>query len=401
MNKCVLIVDDDREFSSLLRGIFEQAGYTVHTAESADGGLEIIKNEPIGLVVTDERLPTGMSGSELIRKFREMDLKVPVIMVSGYLNDDAIRDLVRDGVDGVFIKPLNIFSLLKKASQILEDSDKQCGSGQNGPEEGVAIAFDGTIGHIKGLSDKGQQFLKRATTAASFKRNLLLIGPPGTLFEEISRDIVGLSGGDERCIAFSPGGINKEALEKPFSGDKAEQPITMVFPDAEKLSLDERTLLMDLVDEWGGASSHLRMVFCLSQPVEELYDAGKIDDEFYLFLGTNELVVPALRDMPEDLLEIARQEISDRVEKASFDAKLRTFLLEYDWPENMLELRAAIIKAISLAQPRPPQLKHFAAALNPGKGGDAGPGDSRSSLERFLIQERKKYEAALQILGLS
>lgn len=343
MNKCVLIVDDDQEFSSLLRGIFEQADYTVHTSETADRGLETLQHESIGLVVTDERLPGGMSGSDFIRKFRGMDIKVPVIMVSGYLTDDAIRELIRDGVDGVFIKPLNIFSLLKKASQILETREKQSKLGQKDSKSGAEIVRGRTIGHIQGLSDKGQQFLRRAGTASTFKRILLLIGPSGTLFEEISRDIVEMGSPEERCLAFRPSEISKDTLDKPFSGDHADQPVTMVLLDAEDLSVEESTLLMDLVDERGGASSRLRMIFCLSKPVEELYDAEKIDDELYLFLGTNELVVPALKEMPEDLIAVAQREISERTEAVQFDNKLRTFLLDYDWPENMLELRATVI----------------------------------------------------------
>ncbi|NDV61324.1 response regulator [Puniceicoccales bacterium CK1056] len=398
MNKCVLIVDDDHEFSSLLRGIFEQAGYTVHTADTADHGFELLQKEPIELIVTDERLPTEMSGSDLIHKLRELDRKVPVIMVSGYLNDGAIRDLIADGVDGVFIKPLNIFSLLKKASQILESQNKRSGSDVDNSSESEAAAGGRSIGHIQGHSEKGKQFLSRAIAASAFKRNLLLIGPQGTLFEEISRDIVNISSSGERCIAFKPGEVTKESLEKPFGGDNADQPITMVILDAEQLSAEEGTLLMDLVDARGGASSSLRMIFCLSRSVEELYDAEKIDDEMYLFLGTNELVVPAIKDMPEDLLAIAKQEISERSEEAPFDAKLRSFLLDYAWPDNMLELRATIVKAISLSQPRPPQLKHFAAALNSDKGTDRL-NDSRSSLERFLVQESKKYQTALNIIG--
>jgi DNA-binding NtrC family response regulator len=403
MNKCVLIVDDDLEFSSLLRGVFEQAGYTVHTAASADLGLQLIKKEPIQLVVTDERLPTGMSGSDLVRKLREMNLNLPVIMVSGYLNDDAIRDLIRDGVAGVFIKPLNIFSLLKKSSQILESRAKQGKLVQGGTEKSKAtgVASGISIGQIQGLSEVGQQFLRRAKAAATFKRNLLLIGPKGTLFEEISRDIVAIGGSQERCISFKPGQVTPESLEKLFTGENADQPITIILLDAEELSDEENGLLMSLVDERGGASSSLRMIFCLSRTVEELYDAGKIDDELYLFLGTNELVFPLLKNMPEDLLAIAKKEICERSEEAPFDTKLRSFLLDYGWPENMLELRSIIIRAISLAQPRPPQIKHFEAALHPEKAGRSTDADSRSSLERFLVQEKKKYLLALQILEVS
>lgn len=396
MNRNVLIVDDDEEFSGLLKGIFEQADYTVHAAVDAERAMEVIHSQSIGLVVMDQRLPGGMLGSDLLARFRQNDMTIPVIMVSGYLNDDAIRDLIRDGVEGVFIKPLNIFSLLKKASEILEKREKAAagGTGTN-----VAGGSSGTVGHIEGLSERGQRFLERAREASGFKRNLLLIGPPGTLFEEIGRDIVGLSGANDHCVAFRPGMVTEEALEGLFGGDNAARPLALILLEAEKLSTGEVDQLITLVDQRGGASSSLRMIFCLSQTVEDLYDAGSIDEEFYLFLGTNELQVPPLKEMPEDLVAIARKEILAQSEKATFDMKLRTLLLEHDWPENMVELQSVIVRAVNLAKPLPPGVRHFEAALR--QAAPSGDADARTSLERFLQQEKQRYHEALQILDLA
>jgi DNA-binding NtrC family response regulator len=402
MNKSVLIIDDDEEFSQLLKGIYEQADYTVETAVNSDAALEVIRNKPVQLVVTDQRLPGGMSGSDLISRMREMNLDVPIIMVSGYLDDDSIRDLIRDGVEGIFIKPLNVFSLLKKSSELLEEhaKGKKKGSGSR-DAEASASGPGGAIGHIEGLSDKGAAFLSRARQAASFKRNLLLIGPEGTLFEEISRDIVALSGESERCVAFKPGQVSREALEKLVEGELSGSPLTIVLLDAEHLSQAEVDELIAFGDEHGGSASSLRMIFCLRDTVESLYDQEKIDEELYLFLGSNELKVPALKDLPEDLVAIARKEILEQSKDATFDIKLRSLLLDYDWPENMVELRAVIIRACALAQPRPPTVRHFQAALNPDTSISQSTDGMRSSLERFLMHEKTRYLAAREILKTS
>jgi DNA-binding NtrC family response regulator len=402
MKKSVLIIDDDEDFSELLKGIYEQADYTVHTAPNSNAALEVIQKTPPQLVVTDQRLPGPMSGSDLISKMREMNLTVPIIMVSGFLDDDSIRDLIRDGVEGIFIKPLNVFSLLKKSSELLEDhakgKKKSAGSGVG--ETGTASS-GGAIGHIEGLSEKGATFLAKARQAASFKRNLLLIGPKGTLFEEISRDIVALSGESERCVFFKPGQVDRETLEKLVEGELSEQPLTVVLLDAEHLSQDEVDQLIAFGDEHGGSASSLRMIFCLGESVESLYDQGKIDEELYLFLGSNELKVPPLKDLPEDLVAIARKEILEQSKDATFDIKVRSLLLDYDWPENMVELRAVIIRACSLAQPMPPTVRHFKAALNPDASISHATDGMRSSLERFLVHEKNRYLAAREILKLS
>jgi DNA-binding NtrC family response regulator len=167
------------------------------------------------------------------------------------------------------------------------------------------------------------------------------------------------------------------------------------------LSQAEVDELIAFGDEHGGSASSLRMIFCLRDTVESLYDQEKIDEELYLFLGSNELKVPALKDLPEDLVAIARKEILEQSKDATFDIKLRSLLLDYDWPENMVELRAVIIRACALAQPRPPTVCHFQAALNPDISISQSTDGMRSSLERFLMHEKTRYLAAREILKTS
>ncbi|MFO7724801.1 MAG: response regulator, partial [Oceanipulchritudo sp.] len=217
MDKRILIVDDDQGFGDLLKGVFEHAGYAVHLCLNAEAALDLMDREPVDLLVTDQRLPGRLNGTDLIRGFREKGLEIPVIVISGYLDNDAIRGLIRDGVEGVFIKPLNIFSLLKKASEVLEERPRtpRAGEGTSEPVESRSSP-EGGIGRIAGLSEKGKHFVEKAREAASFKRNLLLIGPPGTLFEQIGRDIVASSGGTERCLTLQPGDAGTDDLENLF-----------------------------------------------------------------------------------------------------------------------------------------------------------------------------------------
>jgi two-component system response regulator HydG len=396
MNKCILIIDDDQDFGELLRGIYQQADYTVHTALSAESGLEMLQEHPIELIVSDHRLPGGITGTEFLAQLRERGIDLPVIVVSGFLNDEAIRELIRDGVAGIFIKPLNIFSLLKKTSEILEEHEKQLMKmGREASPDSPVIMQ--SIGRIEGLSSKGKTFLQQARKAASFKRNLLLIGPQGTQFEDIARDIVTLADKPQRCVFLSPGSVNDKRLEDLFEGEDGESPITLILTETENFSAEEVELIVDLGDEKGGGDGILRMVFCLSQSVEDLYDNELIDEDLYLFLGTNELKVPELKEMPEDMLAIAKAEIEKSSEEAKFDMKLRTLLMSHDWPENMVELRAVVLRATTLAQPMAPQVRHFEAALKGGSE-DQAMDDARSTFERFLIQEKRRYEAAQNLL---
>ena len=119
MSKKILILDDDVDFNTLLTDVFNQAEYEVISAHDPQEALNLIQEEPVDVIVTDQRMP-NLSGVEFFREIRSIHGNLPIIMVSGYLDSDTMRDLINNGVSGIFLKPLNIFSLLKRTSELLE-----------------------------------------------------------------------------------------------------------------------------------------------------------------------------------------------------------------------------------------------------------------------------------------
>lgn len=385
MSDAVLIIDDDEAFRELLRGVFEQAGHTVLNAEDADSGFAVLQEKAVGLVVMDQRLPGGETGSQLLKRVKALERSVPVIIVSGYLNDDTIRDLIRDGVEGIYLKPLNIFALLKRANVLL--------SGQGDASRPEKVTPSVGVGGISGLSAEGRDFLEKATAFANFRRNLLLIGPEGSPFERIVADLNAMSEVPRKVVMLKPTQIVPATLAEGL--DPSSGPYTLILPDAENLSALEVDRLVELADARSGASGDVRMVLVLRDTVEALYDAGVIDEIFYMFLGTNELRVPALKEMPEDLVDLVKQAYSAAGFDNHLDGKLRTLLLGHDWPGNQRELDETLAATFKLASPGRPESAHFEAAF----AGRAASHDL-STLRGFLGRERERYLDALQRIGL-
>lgn len=386
MSGTVLIIDDDEAFRELLRGVFEQAGHTVLNAEDAESGFAVLQETAVGLVVMDQRLPGGETGSQLLKRVKALKCPVPVIVVSGYLNDDTIRDLIRDGVEGIYLKPLNIFALLKRATVLLSGQGGEASS----PEK---VTPSVGVGGIIGLSAEGRNFLEKATGFANFRRNLLLIGPEGSPFERIVDDLNAMSEAPRKVVMLKPTEIVPATLAEVL--EPSNGPYTLVLPDAEKLSALEVDRLVELADARSGASGDVRMALILRDTVEALYDAGVIDEIFYMFLGTNELRVPALREMPEDLVELVKRAYSEAGFDNHLDGKLRTLLLGHEWAGNQRELDEILAATFKLASPGRPEPAHFEAAF-------AGPATSHdlSTLRGFLGRERERYLDALQRIGL-
>ena len=113
----ILIVDDDDDFRGLLSDVFTQAGYEVTAVNNANKALEVFSDKSFDAVVTDHNMPE-MTGEDLIKNIRDNEPDIPIILVSGYLNQDLIQNLKNVNTE-IFHKPLNVISLLRKTEEKL------------------------------------------------------------------------------------------------------------------------------------------------------------------------------------------------------------------------------------------------------------------------------------------
>lgn len=90
----ILVVDDQEAVLKSLSGSLERLGYRVCTAQNADEALRVIENTAPALLLTDVRMP-GQSGIELVSKVRQKLPKLPVVMMTGFANDDVESSRLR------------------------------------------------------------------------------------------------------------------------------------------------------------------------------------------------------------------------------------------------------------------------------------------------------------------
>ncbi len=80
----ILLIDDNRHGLVARRTVLEQQGHEVTTAANGPDGLERFQEETFDLVVTDYRMP-GMTGQQVIKKIRQDRPKIPIVLLSGYV----------------------------------------------------------------------------------------------------------------------------------------------------------------------------------------------------------------------------------------------------------------------------------------------------------------------------
>ena len=99
----ILIVDDEKEITLLMKKSFEEAGYMADVSYNGKEGLAQLQKNDYSLVILDIMMP-GMNGYEVCSRIREKN-NIPIIMVSAMgQNEDKIKGLMT-GSDDYIVKP--------------------------------------------------------------------------------------------------------------------------------------------------------------------------------------------------------------------------------------------------------------------------------------------------------
>ncbi|MEM7582440.1 MAG: response regulator [Acidobacteriota bacterium] len=116
----ILYVDDENLSHLIFKAVFED-DYEVHTAISAREGLEILRRQPIDLLITDQCMPE-MTGVELLQEIRDELPDIGRVILSAYSETDAIIEAINVGrVDHYVTKPWQAEDLKAVIDQVLED----------------------------------------------------------------------------------------------------------------------------------------------------------------------------------------------------------------------------------------------------------------------------------------
>ena len=110
----ILVVDDNAGVLRLLKEVLTR-GHTVFTAPGGEEALEIFRNEPVDLVITDIEMP-GMTGEELLGAIREERPLFPVVAMSGSSEPEEVLQV---GFDGFISKPFDIESVQEQVLEFL------------------------------------------------------------------------------------------------------------------------------------------------------------------------------------------------------------------------------------------------------------------------------------------
>ncbi|WP_238384912.1 response regulator [Hahella chejuensis] len=109
----LLLVDDEVNILRSLTRLFRREGYRILTANSAQEGLDILAQEPVAVILSDQRMP-GMTGSEMFKEVKSRYPDTIRLIMSGYTELESITSAINDGAVYKFLlKPWEDEKLLQ------------------------------------------------------------------------------------------------------------------------------------------------------------------------------------------------------------------------------------------------------------------------------------------------
>ena len=117
----VLYVEDNEEARDSTSVIFEDFFASVIIAVNGEDGLEKFKSNDIDIIITDINMPK-MNGIEMIKKIKEIDDEVPILILSAHNESSHFIDSIKLGVEGYLLKPIDmdqfLLSILKTTQKL-------------------------------------------------------------------------------------------------------------------------------------------------------------------------------------------------------------------------------------------------------------------------------------------
>jgi len=360
----ILIIDDEASICSSLRGILEDEGFLVTTAESGEQGIELLKSQNFDLVLLDIWLPK-MSGVEVLRKIKAMEESPQVVMISGHGTIETAVTATKLGAHDFLEKPLSLEKVVLTVRNALRQKKLE--------EENVLLRErQRSRYYLIGESRSIKALRKEIDLAAGSSGPVLIYGENGTGKELVARLIHQLSPRkDKRFIEVNCSAIPEEMMETELFGytegafpqatrDKKGKiwlagEGTLFLDEIGDLSLKTQARFLRAIEERRfeplGAARPLpfdcRVIAGTTRSLRELVAKGRFREDLFFRLNVIPLTLPPLRERPDDIPHLIDHFLRHFATEYGKKPKVMApeavaAFLRYVWPGNVSELMNVI-----------------------------------------------------------
>lgn len=376
MSTTVLIVDDDPVQRRLAEAMVRRLGFEARVAENGEQGLSLLRaGEAVDVVLLDLVMPGGLDGLGVLAEMRRAGIDVPVIVQTSNGSIDAVVTAMRAGAVDFVVKPAGAERLqvsIKNALKVdqLEEEVRRMRRRASG-----ALSFK----DLTSRSPDMDRVIRLAERSARSNIPVLIEGESGVGKEVLARAIQG--SGDRRgkpFVTVNCGAIPENLVESTlfghekgaFTGAVARRIGRFEEANGGTLLLDEisemdvrlqskllRALQERVIDRVGGTAPvkvDIRVLATSNRNLVEEVRKGTFREDLYYRLNVVHLRLPALRERPADILELAAHFARKYAEVNGLpvrplSAEAQGMVRANPWRGNVRELENTLHRAVLLA----------------------------------------------------
>jgi DNA-binding NtrC family response regulator len=430
----ILVADDEDRVRNLLSRLLTEEGYEVHAVASGEEALAELEIGSYDLVLTDLVMP-GISGMELLEWVQSSEADTPVIVVTAHSSVDSAVEAMKKGAFHYLCKPFKLDEVRIFVQRALNQGETQRELVGLRREVQQRFEFSNIIGKSKSM----QEMFELIRRVASSNSTVLIQGKSGTGKELVAKAIhynsprrnsplvtINCSAIVETLLeselfghvkgAFTGAVANKKGLfEEAHGGTIFLDEVGEIHPAIQVKLL--RVLQDHEIRRVGGNQStkvDVRLIAATNRDLEEAVLKKEFREDFYYRLNVIPVLLPPLKDRPEDIPLLAQHFVSKYASQAGANVSgiskeaLRVLVL-YSWPGNIRELENVIERTITLGAEGELQAEDLPESLREEKHENALdniPVDlsleelEKAHIERVLRHTGDKISQAARILGI-
>src|SRR6516164_644715 len=371
----LLLIDDEEDVQYSFQRIFDSPEVELTTASSGEEGLKLIPKLKPDLVIMDVRMG-GMSGLETLRRIRQMDSKMLVILMTAYGTTQTAIEAMKLGAYDYLLKP---FDVPKLKDIVLNALKAARDMNQVVSYQPLLEKEDYELG-IVGRSEAMQQVFKLIGQLAASDATALISGESGTGKELVARAIYHHSNRNQQpFLAVNCAAIPEQLLESELFGHErgAFTGATMQrigkFEQCNRgtLFLDEigdmtpatqtkilRVLQSGTFERVGGNQPikvDVRIIAATNKPLEQAVATRQFREDLFYRLNVVRIHIPPLRERREDIRLLVNYFLKKLPKDQhgavrSIAPQALKALEKYHWPGNVRELENVIQRALVMAK---------------------------------------------------
>jgi len=371
----LLLIDDEADVQYSFRRNFGPPEFELSTAASGEEGLKVIPRLKPDLVIMDVRMG-GINGLETLRRLRQSNAKLPVIMMTAYGTAQTAIEAMKLGAYDYLLKPFEVPKLREiivaalKASRDMREVVSYEPQMEN---EDYDLA-------IVGRSEQMQDVFKLIGQLSASDATALITGESGTGKELVARAIYHHGQRAEQpFLAINCAAIPENLLESElfghergaFTGANAQRIGKFEQCNHGTIFLDEigdmtpatqtrilRVLQSGTFERVGGNQPikvDVRVIAATNRPLEQAVASRQFREDLFYRLNVVRIEVPPLRERMEDIRLLVNYFLKkfaqhQKQSLKSISPSALAALERYAWPGNVRELENVIQRALVIAK---------------------------------------------------